>query len=148
MSRKIDKSGQRSRPHRIRVPNKEKAIFTVHRQKFLGILRCLSQTGGSVLLAKGTFPEGTLAEIALSTTLGKVTGHIEFLHLGADGVAHAQAFRFLAMDEISTQRYLSAVQQMQIAGFSDIDQPKPTLVDTMFEGWNNLRQKLNSRSHR
>jgi hypothetical protein len=85
MSRKINKPGKQGRPPRIRVPNEEKAIFVVDQQKFLGIVRCLSLTGGSALLVKGSFPEGTLGEIALSTVFGKVSAHIEFLDRGADG---------------------------------------------------------------
>jgi hypothetical protein len=48
--RKIDKPRKHSRPARIRVPNQEKAIFTVEDQKFLGIVQRLSLTGGSALL--------------------------------------------------------------------------------------------------
>jgi hypothetical protein len=127
---------------------REKAIFTVDQQKFVGIVRCLSLTGGSALLVKGSFPEGTLGGMALSTVFGKVSAHIEFLHLGADGVPLAQAFRFLAMDEISSKRFKAAVKQMQLAGFSDIVQKKPTLIDATLEGWSKLRESVRQVSRR
>ncbi len=50
MPRKIDKPIKHSRPPRIRVPNREKAVFTVDNQKFVGIVQRLSLTGGSALL--------------------------------------------------------------------------------------------------
>jgi hypothetical protein len=141
MQRKIDKP-RKGRPPRIRVPNEEKAIFTVDHQKFVGIVRCLSLTGGSTLLVKGSFPVGTLGEMALSTVFGKVTAHIEFLHHRADGVSHTQAFRFLAMDDVSTKRFNAAVKQMQTAGFSDAVEQKPRLIDTALESRNKLRDRV------
>jgi len=136
------------RPPRIRVPNDEKAIFTVDNQKFLGIVQRLSLTGGSALLVKGSFPVGTLAELALGTVFGKVNAHIEFLHLGADGIPQVQAFRFLAMDDASTKRFNAAVKQMQMAGFSDAVEQKPTLIDTALESWNKLRVSVRQLSGR
>lgn len=147
MPRKIDKACK-GRPPRIRVPNEEKVIFTVDHQKFVGIVRCLSLTGGSALLIKGSFPAGTLGELALGTVFGKVSAHIEFLHLGADGVSQAQAFRFLTMDDVSTKRFKAAVKQMQMAGFSDVAEPKPTLIDTALESWNKLRASVRQLSGR
>ena len=134
----MDKA-RNGRPPRIRVPNEEKAIFVVDQKKFLGIVQCLSLTGGSVLLVKGSFPVGTVAEMALGTVFGKVNAHIEFLHLGADGVPQVQAFRFLAMDDASSTRFKAAVKQMQKAGFSDAVEPKPTVIGTARESWNKLR---------
>ena len=117
MPRKIDKLGKHDRPPRIRVPNQERALFTVDNQKFVGIVQRLSGTGGSALLVKGPIPEGTLGAMALSTVFGKVNAQIEFLHTGADGVPLAQAFRFLAMDAESSKRFNAAAEQMQSAGF-------------------------------
>ena len=148
MPRKIDKGRKQGRPPRIRVPNGEKVIFTVDHQKVLGIAQRLSLTGGSALLVKGSFPVGTLAEMALGTVFGKVNAHIEFLHLGADGVPQVQAFRFLAMDDVSTKRFNAALKQMQKAGFSDAVEQKPTLIDTALEGWNKLRDSVRQLSGR
>jgi len=112
------------------------------RASVLGIVRCLSLTGGSVLLVKGSFPVGTLGELALGTIFGKVRAHVEFLQLGADGVSRAQAFRFVAMDDVSTKRFNAAVKQMQMAGFSDVVEQKPTLIETALESWNKLRDNF------
>ena len=141
MSRKIDKTGKRPRPPRIRVPNQERAVFTVDNQKFVGIVQRLSVTGGSALLVKGPIPKGTLGEMALSTVFGRVNAHIEFLHTGADGVPLAQAFRFLAMDAVSTNRFSAATKQMQSAGFADVEQ-KQTALDGTFESLRKLRESL------
>jgi len=144
---RIDKA-RKGRPPRIRVPNDEKVIFTVENQKFLGIVQRLSLTGGSALLVKGSFPVGTLAEMALGTVFGKIKAHVEFLHLGADGIQQVQAFRFLAMDDVSTKRFNAAVKQMQMAGFSDTVEQKPTLIDTALESWNKLRVSVRQLSGR
>ena len=79
--------------------------------------------------------------MALSTVFGKVSAHIEFLHTGADGVPLAQAFRFLAMDAVSTQRFNAAAEQMQSAGFADVEQ-KQTPIDGAFESWSKLRESV------
>jgi len=141
MSRKIDKTGKRPRPPRIRVPNQERAVFTVDNQKFVGIVQRLSVTGGSALLVKGPIPKGTLGEMALSTVFGRVNAHIEFLHTGADGVPLAQAFRFLAMGAVSTKRFSAATKRMQSAGFADVEQ-KQTALDGTFESLRKLRDSL------
>jgi hypothetical protein len=141
MPRKIDKPVKHSRPPRIRVPNQERAIFTVDNQKFVGIVQRLSLTGGSALLVKGPIPEGTLGAMALTTVFGKVNAHIEILHTGADGVPLAQAFRFLAMDAVSTKRFNAAAEQMQSAGFADVEQ-KQAPMDGAFESWSKLRDSV------
>ena len=102
MPRKLQRP--RSRPPRIRVPNNERALFTVESEKFVGVIKRLSLTGGSAILAKGPIPQGALAEMGLKTVFGKVTAQIQFLHTGADGLPLAQAFRFLDMDDISRER--------------------------------------------
>lgn len=141
MPRKIDKLAKHSRPPRIRVPNQERAIFTVDDHKFLGIVQRLSATGGSVLLAKGPLPEGKPGEMTLGTVFGKVNASIEFLQTGADGVPLAQAFRFLAMDKVSTRRFNAAAEKMQSAGFADAEQ-KQTPVGMAFESWAKLRENV------
>ena len=128
MPPRTDKTHQRSRPPRIRVPHQQKAIFTVENQKFVGIIQRLSLTGGSVMLVKGPIPRGTLGGIAFGTVFGKVNAHVEFLHTGADGVPLAQAFAFLAMDAVSSQRFKTAVAQMETSSLSDLVQ-KQTPVD-------------------
>jgi len=113
------KSAKRQRPARIRVPNRERVLFTVHDRKFVGVVQRLSLTGGSVIHTEAPLPKGTLAGLDLKTVFGKVTAQIEFLHTGADGIAAAQAFRFLGMEDSCTRRLKAAIEQMQGAGYSD-----------------------------
>jgi len=141
MPRKVEKRSRHSRPPRIRVPNQERAIFTVDGQKFVGIIQRLSLTGGSALLVKGPIPKGTLGEIALSTVFGRVDAHIEFLHTGADGTPLAQAFRFVSMNATSTKRFTAAAEQMQNAGFSDTEESQPE-KESIFETLGRLRESL------
>jgi len=104
----------------------------VDNHKLVGIVQRLSLTGGSAMLAKGTIPQGTLGEIVFGTVFGKVQAHIEFLHTGADGVPLAQAFSFLTMDDISSQRFKSALAEMHASDLSDLVQ-KQTAIDKAFE---------------
>ena len=116
---KPNNSRKRGRPPRIRVPNGERALFTVDDRQFVGVIQRLSLTGGSAILAKGPIPKGTMGTMGLKTVFGNVTAHVEFLHTGADGTPLAQAFRFLAMDDTSSERFRAAAAQMESAGFSD-----------------------------
>jgi len=116
---KPEKPGKTSRAPRIRVPNSERALFTVGAARFLGVIHRLSLTGGSAILAKGPIPQGTVGDMSLKTVYGRVDAKVEFLQTGADGVALAQAFRFVTMDDTSTDRFAAAAQQMIAAGFSD-----------------------------
>ena len=87
--------------------------------------RRLSLTGGSAVLSKGPIPQGTLGDVALNTVFGRVDAKIEFLQTGADGVPLAQAFRFIAMDDTSSERFIAAAKQMEEAGFSDAAEEEP-----------------------
>ena len=77
------------------------------------------------MLSKGPITHGALGDITLNTVYGKVSAHIEFLQTGADGIPLAQAFRFIAMDDRSSQRFAAAAKQMEKEGFSDT-QTKPS----------------------
>jgi len=127
VSSKPAKSHRKGRAPRIRVPNNERAIFTVDDSKFVGVIQRLSLTGGSAVLAKGPIPRGAMGEMILNTVFGKVSAQIEFLQTGADGVPLAQAFRFLAMDDDSSKRFNAAASQMEKEGFSDVSQNKSPL---------------------
>ena len=139
MPRKLQRP--RSRPPRIRVPNNERALFTVENEKFVGVIKRLSLTGGSAILAKGPIPQGALAEMGLKTVFGKVTAQIQFLHTGADGLPLAQAFRFLDMDDISRERFRAAADQMQRAGFSDAEE-EPRPFDLAYQSVSKLRESI------
>ena len=147
MPRNIEKS-RKQRPPRIRVPHQQKAIFTVDNQKIVGVVQRLSLTGGSALLVKGPIPEGTVGQIVFGTVLGQVKAHIEFLHRDADGVPLAQAFSFLTMDDISSQHFKTALEEMNTSDLSDF-RPETNPIDVAFEtlrqGVRQLSGMLNSR---
>ena len=113
MPQKLQRRRKGTRAPRIRVPNNERALFTVDNHKFVGVIQRLSLTGGSAVLSKRPIPQGTLAEMRLNTVFGKVTAQIEFLHTAADGIPLAQAFRFLQMDDVSCERFSAAAEQME-----------------------------------
>ena len=124
--KKSQKSRTRTRPPRIRVPNSERALFTVDATHFVGVLQRLSLTGGSAVLSKGPIPRGTMGDVVMKTVFGKVSAHIEFLQTGAEGVPLAQAFRFLAMEDASAARLAAAVKRMEREGFSDAPPANPS----------------------
>jgi hypothetical protein len=142
MRQKLHKPQKSTRPPRIRVPNNERALFTLNNQKFVGVIQRLSLTGGSAILSKGPIPQGTLADMGLNTVFGKVTAQIQFLHSGADGIPLAQAFRFVEMNDISRERFSSAAQQMQSAGFSDLEGKGNALVDLTSQSLGKLRDSI------
>jgi hypothetical protein len=109
----------KTRPARIRVPHRERVLFTISDHRFVGILQRLSLTGGSVIHSEEPPARGTVARLDLKTVFGKVTAKIEFLHVGADGSTPAQAFRFISMDESCARRLTVAIERMQRAGYSD-----------------------------
>ena len=129
MPQKLQRRRKGARAPRIRVPNNERALFTVDNHKFVGVIQRLSLTGGSAVLSKRPIPQGTLAEMRLNTVFGKVTAQIEFLHTAADGIPLAQAFRFLQMDDVSCERFSAAAEQMERAGFSDVEEKRNPLGD-------------------
>lgn len=124
--KKSQKPRTTARPPRIRVPNGERALFTVDGGHFVGVLQRLSLTGGSAVLSKGPIPHGTMGDVVMKTVFGKVSAHIEFLQTGADGVPLAQAFRFLAMEDASAARLAAAAKQMEREGYSDAPPTKPS----------------------
>jgi hypothetical protein len=146
MSNKSQRPGKSNRPPRIRVPNNEKALFTVDAKKFVGVLRRLSLTGGSAVVANGPIPEGTVAEMDLGTVFGKVTAQIEFMHCGADGMPLAQAFRFIDMDEVSAKRFSAAAKQMEKAGFSDAEEKGSPLGNLASQTFSKLRDSIGNLS--
>ncbi len=138
---------RKPRPPRIRVPNQQKAIFTVDDKKLLGVVQRLSLTGGSALLVKGPIPEGALGEIVFGTIFGKVEAQVQFLQMGADGVPLAQAFSFLTMGAVSSERFKRALQEMQSSDLSDHAQtqrPFDSTFETLRRGIRQISGMLNS----
>ncbi len=142
MRQKLQKPRKSTRAPCIRVPNNERALFTLNNQKFVGVIQRLSLTGGSAILSKGPIPQGSLADMGLNTVFGKVTAHIQFLHSGADGIPLAQAFRFIDMDDVSRERFSAAAVQMEKAGFSDVTENGNSLGDLTSESLSKLRDSI------
>lgn len=142
MALKPQNATKRQRPARIRVPNRERVLFTIHDRKFVGVVQRLSLTGGSVIHTEAPLPKGTLAGLDLRTVFGKVTAQIEFLHTGADGIAAAQAFRFLGMDDFCTRRLKAAIEQMRSAGFSDEEPGQKGLAELVSSGLSTFREHI------
>ena len=144
----VRKPSERARAPRIRVPNSERALFIVGTARFVGVIQRLSLTGGSAVLSKGPIAHGTIGDISLSTVFGRVDAKIEFLQIGADGVAHAQAFRFVVMDDTSCDRFAAAARQMIQAGFSDAPKeetaasPAIQTLNSLLEGVRRLAATL------
>jgi hypothetical protein len=135
-------SAKRRRPARIRVPNRERVLFTIRDLRFVGVLQRLSLTGGSVIHTEEPLPRGTLAGLDLRTVFGKVTAQIEFLHVGADGNTAAQAFRFLGMDDSCTGRLRAAIEKMQGAGYSDADVERNSLSSLASKSLSSVRTHI------
>ena len=149
VAQKHHNSSKGTRPPRIRVPNRERALFTADDHRFVGIVQRLSLTGGSAVLSKGPIPMGTFGIMDLNTVFGKVSAHIEFLQTGADGVPLAQAFRFLSMDDQSSERFIAAAKQMEREGFSDAKvarKPPSRTLDLLLSSVRRLAATMSSRS--
>ena len=142
MRQKLQKTRKSARPPRIRVPNNERALFTINNQKVVGVVQRLSLTGGSAILSKGPISQGTLADMSLNTVFGKVKAQIQFLHTGADGIPLAQAFRFIDMDDVSRERFSAAAEQMQSAGFSDMEEKGNSLGALTSQSLSKLRDSI------
>jgi hypothetical protein len=141
MRQKLQEPRKITRPPRIRVPNNERALFTIANQKFIGVLKRLSLTGGSAILTKGPIPEGSLAIMSLKTVFGKVEAQIQFLQTGADGIPLAQAFQFLHMDDLGRERFSAAAEQMQREGFSDVEEEQQSL-GLAYQSLSKLRESI------
>ena len=126
--KKSQKSQKSPRAPRIRVPNSERALFSINDTRFVGILQRLSLTGGSAVLSKGPIASGTMGGITMMTVFGKVSAQVEFLQTGADGIPLAQAFRFLAMEDESSRRFEAAAKQMEEEGYGDATPPRPSAL--------------------
>jgi hypothetical protein len=142
MSPEIPRRRKGTRPPRIRVPNREPALFTADGRKFVGVIQRLSLTGGSAVVSKGPIASGSFGHMTFNTVFGKVNAQVEFLHSGADGIPLAQAFRFLDMDETSSRRFSKAAQQMQAAGFSDAEDTTTSLGSLASRQLGKLRDSI------
>lgn len=99
------------RAPRTTFPKPEPANFRVDNQLVKGLLRRLSLTGGCAVLTKNV-KTGTLAEIAIPTPFGVVSGLIEFLANNAAIKPSPEfGFRFVAFNEQDHERLSKALHQ-------------------------------------
>ena len=108
-----------TRAPRVHVPNKERAVVALGTQEIVsGILCKLSTTGGSMRLSK-TLSRGTVADLTLLATSGRITSAVEFLGPADKGTPPAQAFRFIHMGINETRRLETVLEQMRKQGHGE-----------------------------
>ena len=128
------------RAPRVTVPNDEQVIVSsVESKPVVGILVKLSATGGSVRVSKSYRPK-TVGEITLKTASGKVTAAVEFLRTGVDGVAQAQAFRFIHIEPADRRKLEDALDEMRKHGLGE--KPVRPLVDLTRRGLTNAKERI------
>jgi len=93
-------SHSRTKPRAPRVSVTKPASFSI---RISAVLQAVSATGGRAELA-GPVPPGTLAELAVDTSRGRVCGLVEFLETQTKG---NQAFRFVAFSDDDFERLSS-----------------------------------------
>ena len=106
------------RAPRIRIPNKECVVVAIGSQELAGVLCKLSITGGSLRLNRG-ISRGTVAELTVKATSGRISSAIEFLGPADRGTPPAQAFRFIQMGLPESRRLEAALEAMRKQGFGE-----------------------------
>lgn len=107
----------RKRSPRVRVPNDEKVRFNIDGSLFSAILHKLSMTGG-LAQVPAVVREGNIAEVKLNTTLGPVSGLVEFLR-PQKSAPGSQPFRFIALGDGDYKRLQSTLLVMRKLGLGD-----------------------------
>ncbi len=127
------------RAPRVSVPNNEHAKIEVGPQQFVGTLGKLSSTGGTIRMPK-RFDPGTMADLTLKTSAGKVSAAIELLaHL--QGLPQLQAFRFVQMDVPDSRRLEKALWGLRKQGFGEGQRwGLGMLLQTVQRAWAALRR--------
>ncbi len=111
----LSRQGRRNRAPRVTIPNQEIALINLDGKQQAAVLCKLSINGGSVRPTR-PFSSGTLAEIALRTTSGKIVSAIQLLKSDGNG---RQGFRFLQLDPANRSALQSAIDQMRRQGYGD-----------------------------
>jgi len=107
-------SQSRKRSPRVRVPNDEMIRFNLDGRVFPAVLHRLSLTGGLAEFA-GAVGAGNIAEVHLNTTLGPVSGLVEFLRPQKAG-ASSHPFRFIALGDGDYKRLNATLTLMRRLG--------------------------------
>ncbi len=107
----------RKRSPRVRVPNDEKVRFNIEGSLFSAVLHKLSMTGG-LAQVPAVVREGNIAEVKLNTTLGPVSGLVEFLR-PQKSAPGSQPFRFIALGDGDYKRLQSTLLVMRKLGLGE-----------------------------
>lgn len=126
-----------SRSPRVSVPNQERVLVRIGNIQEAGILCTLSATGGAMRLGR-PYGVGTLADLTLNTTAGKVTAALEFLKTRVVGVRDAQAFRFVHMEPVDRLRLQRVLEQLRGQGFGE----RQTITERAISAAFKTRDKL------
>jgi hypothetical protein len=108
-------SHSKKRSPRVRVPNDEMVRFNIDGRLVPGVLQRLSLTGG---LAEFPAPvnAGNIAEVQLNTTLGPVSGLVEFLREEQKAGPTSHPFRFIALGDGDYKRLNATLTLMRRLG--------------------------------
>lgn len=106
-------SESKKRSPRVRVPNDEMVRFNIDGSVIPAVLQRLSLTGGLAEFP-GPIGAGNIAEVQLNTTLGPVSGLVEFLRQQKGGTEHP--FRFIALGDGDYKRLNATLQLMRRLG--------------------------------
>ena len=110
-------SHSRKRSPRVRVPNDEMVRFNIDGAVIPAVLQRLSLTGGLAEFPPVVAP-GNIAEVQLNTTLGPVSGLVEFLRQQKSG-PRSHPFRFIALGDGDYKRLNATLQLMRRLGLGD-----------------------------
>ena len=110
-------SQSRKRSPRVRVPNDEMIRFNIDGAIVPAVLQRLSLTGGLAEFAGAVNP-GNIAEVQLSTTLGPVSGLVEFLRQQKGGPL-SHPFRFIALGDGDYKRLNATLHLMRRLGLGE-----------------------------
>lgn len=106
-------SHSKKRSPRVRVPNEEMIRFRIDGRVFPAVLQRLSLTGGLAEFAGSV--AGNIAEVQLDTTLGPVSGLVEFLQQ-QNTTPGSHPFRFLALADGDYKRLNATLMLMRRLG--------------------------------
>ncbi len=119
---KPQKRKKSPRAPRIRVPNSERALFTIDDGHFVGVLQRLSLSGGSALLSKGPIPKGTMADIDLKTSMEEFTPRSNFFTLAPMAFRSPRRSASSRWDRQARTALPLLPNRLEKEGYSDVTQ--------------------------
>lgn len=86
------------RAPRMRIPNSQTVTIALDGGRLTAVALKLSSTGG-LLGLRAPMKSGSLAELQMDVSTGKVNALVEVLQPQKSGTAFVQAFRFIALED-------------------------------------------------